>query len=228
MVMHFFRTLPQLGQANTCQPCQLPFCDCDQTIFIHSTVLTDIHCGIEHFVKAVEEKSCDEAFRGQFRIFNDGNSYTYVPLRLDTFIKALSRIKEDYYKLKGENAAKPSFVDAGCGLGIKLIIAEGMGFNVTGIEIDHKIIKRAEEIFYPHRLNIECQDILEHDYSKYDVIYFYCPFHNRKKQAEFEQRIHSQMKPGAYSMGFWSKSAPPDENQFDRLFLDPYLFYRRK
>lgn len=49
MVMHVFRTLPQLGQANTCQPCQLPFCDCDQTIFIHGTVLADIHCGIEHF-----------------------------------------------------------------------------------------------------------------------------------------------------------------------------------
>lgn len=183
---------------------------------------------LAHFIDAVEEKSCNEAYRpAHGSLTDDGNSYTYVPLYLRTFIKALHHIKKNYYRRKGEDADKPSFIDAGCGLGVKLIIADGMGFNVTGLEIDRKVIKRAEEIFYPKRLNIKCQNILDHDYSEYDVIYFYCPFHNGKKQVEFEQRIHSQMKPGAYLMGFRAKDAPSDDD-FDQLYLDPHTFYRRK
>ena len=183
---------------------------------------------LAHFVRAVEEKACKEANRGECgKIFNDGNSYTYVPLYLKTFITTLRLIKKDYYERNGEAAVRPSFIDAGCGLGVKLIIAQGMGFDITGLEIDDKVLERAEEIFCIDKLNIHRQDILEHDYSEYDVVYFFCPFHNAEKEKEFERRIQSQMKPGAYLMGYSQKTDPP-EDQFDEFADGHDPFYRRK
>jgi len=189
---------------------------------------------LEHFVNAVEEESNSDAWKGGRSITKDKVSHTYVPLPVYTFVKALRKIQQcwdrkrnHHYKKTGEYLSKPRFIDAGCGLGVKLVIAEGMGCDVSGIEIDRKLINRAKRIFKSDRLNIKCQDILKHDYSTYDIIYFYRPFYDPKKQTEFEKRIQSQMKKGAYLMGFDSVTCPP-EKQFSMLHNDPYVFYRRK
>lgn len=193
-------------------------------------------------IHALESKTLHQIYdynKNRKRNRHEG-SYEYVPFDVRTFVGILNQIKEDYKKRNGKRfeSVFPKFIDAGCGLGVKLLLAAAMGFETTGVEIDCELIKRAKDIFdldqdqecwfYSPRQVPEIihQDILDHDYSIYDVVYFYCPFVTRAKEEEFEKRVHSQMKSGAYLMPFGIGVKPP-EDQFE-VIKSNARFYRKK
>lgn len=92
---------------------------------------------------------------------------------------------------------KPLFVDVGCGIGTKLVLAKQFyKFDLAGIECYPDYVKVARELV-PYAKIIE-GNALDQDYSAYDVIYFYCPACNKDIQTKLEARIIETAKPGAY------------------------------
>jgi len=95
----------------------------------------------------------------------------------------------------------PKFLDCGCGIGNIVMLAALMGFDATGIEFSQKIFNVAEILReaggYP-RWSIIKGNILKYkDYSKYDVIYYYCPLVDNGLEEEFENRLADMMRVGA-------------------------------
>jgi len=86
----------------------------------------------------------------------------------------------------------PRFLDVGCGLGNKVWIAQTLGFDAYGLEINPKYAEIAGECVGADR--ILCQDgITFPDYDAYDVIYFYNPM----PSSELETAIVTNARKGA-------------------------------
>jgi SAM-dependent methyltransferase len=84
------------------------------------------------------------------------------------------------------------FLDVGCGLGNKVWIAQELGFDAYGIEINQKYVEIASEYIGADR--IFCHDgVTFEDYAQYDVIYFYNPM----PSVELENAILAKGKKGA-------------------------------
>lgn len=84
------------------------------------------------------------------------------------------------------------FLDVGCGMGSKVWIAQSLGFDAYGLEINQTYADIAGECVGPDR--IFCRDGIQFpDYDKYDVIYFYNPM----PSDELENAIIKNAKRGA-------------------------------
>jgi len=90
------------------------------------------------------------------------------------------------------------FLDAGCGVGNMMLLAEKVGFNVYGIEFDPEIAEVANALTYNSK-SITVGDIAEYNgYDAFDLIYYYVPIKNPKKMRLFAERLAKQMREGAY------------------------------
>lgn len=132
-----------------------------------------------------------------------------------------------------------SFVDAGCGVGHKVFLAEILGFSkVVGIDIEPEYLsaaKRTIKQFCENKYDEERisktikfikQDILETNYSNFDVIYFYVPFRNHDKEVEFEKRIIETAKSGAIIVGMSNHCL--DLATRNKLIKHAYNIYEKK
>lgn len=89
----------------------------------------------------------------------------------------------------------PTFIDIGCGIGNVLLFAEQMDFDVFGLEKDPFPCSVAIKIHGAER--VVQQDIWAFDgYARFDVIYYFRPFHEGTLQRRFERFIEDQLKPG--------------------------------
>jgi SAM-dependent methyltransferase len=116
------------------------------------------------------------------------DSYSYMSFSIDIFEKALSLITCVDTKLK--------FIDAGCGLGNMCGIASKLGFDAEGIELNPVLYNIAKQI-YPE-LKFHCQNILNFDYSDYDVVYYALPFRNENLEKQLKEKIENEIKIGSY------------------------------
>jgi SAM-dependent methyltransferase len=105
--------------------------------------------------------------------------------------------------LKDKSFYRPKAVDAGCGGGNIMFLMYLAGFKPYGLEIDLSAIKIAKQFFKAYDIDaiIERADILKHDYSKYDLVYFYLPLCNRDKEFEFELQVLRTLKVGKLVLG---------------------------
>jgi SAM-dependent methyltransferase len=101
------------------------------------------------------------------------------------------------------------FLDAGCGIGNIMLLAHTTGFchRIHGIEYFDDTYQKAIAWLGMKGLNnnsifkIFRDDILKFkNYGDYDVIYYYRPFEDTKKQDELEKLIENSMKVGAILM----------------------------
>lgn len=90
-----------------------------------------------------------------------------------------------------------SFVDVGCGIGDKLLIASKLfGIEqVTGIEYGVEVAEIARTKV-PEATVIQ-GDAFEQDFSGYDVIYFYHPISDAQEQARLFMHMYNTAKAGA-------------------------------
>lgn len=117
-----------------------------------------------------------------------------IPTDLRAIMRDLHIIYQ--YLNQKRNIYTPSFIDAGCGIGYVPLIAKKIGFGHTvGIDIEPENIKNAKELMYGPTFKIG--DIFDEDYSKYDVIYYYCPIKVVEIQKKFELKVEREMKKGA-------------------------------
>jgi len=118
-----------------------------------------------------------------------------------------------------------TFLDAGCGIGNIMLIANmfGLGGEQHGIEYDKKTIDAAHKFLrtYSDRNNfvIHHGDILTFpNYKDYDIIYYYCPFSSYLLQAFFEERLEDEVKVGTIIMPYLKRSdVVRKDSRFKRL-----------
>jgi hypothetical protein len=96
--------------------------------------------------------------------------------------------------------------DCGLGLGNALFDfylqskeIEGKTFQFTGIEKHTEytdfVSERLMQLWQTELLLIN-GDIMDQDYSKYDLVYSYSPFNNKKQLDKFYRKIVEESKPG--------------------------------
>jgi SAM-dependent methyltransferase len=145
---------------------------CDEGMFKERAIFSRLYYSLEFAV-------------GQVLSDSDTRYYPNASFSVLRFITKLRRIQ----RLCGVGA---KFLDVGCGLGSKVWIAQELGFDAYGIEINKQYAEIAEEFVGPHR--IICQDgVLYPDYDQYDVVYFFNPM----PTSELEAAILKGAKQGA-------------------------------
>ena len=153
----------------------------------------------------------------------DKGEYPCIHLDQARFIKVLT----ESMKLLDEQKIslwKTRFLDAGCGIGHKLLLAQAFRFGrITGMEIENRYILEARKLIrefvdydpfmpqdryssYRPRMRIIRRNILQADYSHYNLIYFYVPLYNSDKERQFEQRVIETSKPNTVIAGMCNRT----------------------
>lgn len=108
-----------------------------------------------------------------------------------------------------------SFMDLGCGIGNTLIVAKQLGYAVSGVEINEKYLKVAQELLPNDK--IEHGDLLTWLPSEQsDIVFMYKPFHNDELWIEFMHRLVNEMFPdrqiiiSSLSMGTFTNRNDPN------------------
>jgi SAM-dependent methyltransferase len=146
-------------------------------------------------ISGLDDKYTPELSSKQERKKYSRGEYRFVPLSYSHFYDQIVKVKE--LISKAPTTKLPSFIDVGSGIGTKLLFASKiMRCSLTGIEITRKYIEIAKKIVPQAKLIHK--DALRFDYSAFDIIYFYRPLCDAKKQRELENRIVNTAKSGAY------------------------------
>lgn len=135
--------------------------------------------------KEIQDKSKEEKKKNGVH----DEQYPYIPLRGSRFAEVLRFVKEEYGHRK-------SFIDVGCGIGDKTLLAAISGlfddcygieydkctYNIAIDKTDHVMseIDQRGDTFKPFVHG----DAFKHTYEKYDTVYMYCPIYNREKMEE--------------------------------------------
>lgn len=87
------------------------------------------------------------------------------------------------------------FLDIGCGVGTKMMLAQDIfGLSVYGVERVPEYVAAARK----RGLVVEEADALGwNGYGDFDVVFFNRPFFDVERQAQLEQQVYRDMKPGA-------------------------------
>jgi len=90
-----------------------------------------------------------------------------------------------------------SFLDAGCGIGTKVLIARDMfGLDAAGIDVVPSYVEEAGRLGLGGMVALV--DVREFGgYGEQDIVYCYGPFREPDAQAAFEKRLHAAMRPGS-------------------------------
>jgi uncharacterized UPF0146 family protein len=160
--------------------------------FRDSEVARNVHADLERLKKTGHEDFAIlfqlyytlEFAMGQALSDGDHQFHPNASFSLLKFITNLRLIRRRYKET-------PRFLDVGCGFGSKVWIAQMLGFDAYGVEINPKYAAVASECVGAHR--IFCQDaVCFTSYDKYEVIYFYNPM----PTAELESAILKIAKKG--------------------------------
>jgi SAM-dependent methyltransferase len=133
----------------------------------------------------------------------DPRSLVFRFIAIDEYIKSRDGIDNVDYCLDYDK--RPiKFLDAGCGMGNILLIAEALNWQPSGVEIDPKYVKIARDVlgsrdsYFPKRANVHMGDLLKYTgYRKFDVIYYWSPMYDHDMLKRFTERLGNMMKIGA-------------------------------
>ncbi|WP_172327978.1 class I SAM-dependent methyltransferase [Mangrovicoccus sp. HB161399] len=123
--------------------------------------------------------------------------YADIPLDQSVFLRQVHAARRCLKVLRPDRPS--SFIDVGCGAGLKVISAAPYFDRCTGLEYDSGYAALAREHFLalPHgRCRAIEGDALEFaGYGDHDVIYFYQPIRETERLAQMERRIIAQAGP---------------------------------
>lgn len=221
------------------------------TWLINDAVSNDIRCRekntiemilqsayrLEHAIGSIlpTPSSTFETFSGQKRkVF-----YSNVPLCYTKFITALTQTKLVCDFLNPEPLKYPVFLDAGCGLGIKMFFAKKLGWDAHGIDINSEYIKIANKILEDicGKSQAKLHDIMTYEqYNKFDCVYYYTPISEPNSMRKFAEKVYKDMKrPSVLIQTFNQGTTMPDDccvinnnvyllaNKKDRKSVQEYL-----
>jgi hypothetical protein len=149
------------------------------------------------------ERTLGRTVIGADDIIRKDGTYVMVPFSPTRFVEYM-KIADGM--LKRPMSHEKSFVDVGAGLGFKVVIAQEMGFDATGIEYDKKYVDFAVKYLgfgtgsgrWPSsRRKLVYKNALDVDYKNFDIIYFYRPIAQDDIQRKLEKQIISTMRDDA-------------------------------
>jgi 2-polyprenyl-3-methyl-5-hydroxy-6-metoxy-1,4-benzoquinol methylase len=131
------------------------------------------------------------------------DTHIYEPLRVDQFLDAL--------QVAGAHTEGRRYLEVGCGIGTKLLVAAVLGYEVTGIDNRRQYLavaewltrQRAEGEPVPVELEnsvpicLEQADARYYDHQFFDVIYANRIIVDNDGQTEYESMLARSMKKGA-------------------------------
>ena len=155
--------------------------------------------------------------------------YPYIPLHPMRFLNVLKSLR----LLFGH---RESFIDVGCGIGEKVLLAHHteMFDKCYGIEYSsytHDIAKSKIEPIIGSN-TIIYGDAFAHDFSTYDTIYMYCPIQNPDTMLRLLEYIYKTMREDAIII-FFNGSVPCVANRCQErciqyLYSDgAYILYKK-
>ncbi len=149
-----------------------------------------------------ESKALWTDFDGNKKQFVDSKEWHYILSNIEQNIFLLKRLEERGL-LKVEN----HIVDCGIGLGTALFDIylqskefSDRNFTFTGIEKQAMYIGYLEEKLFPYwegNLELIHDDIMNQDYSKFNIIYTFTPFQTVEKLKELYNKIISEVEVGS-------------------------------
>ena len=99
-------------------------------------------------------------------------------------------------------AAGPAFIDVGCGVGTKMLIAaELLGLDAHGVERDPGMAAYARERQRGTTWLADALELPQEFWGAFDIVWMYRPFRDSGRQARLEQRVYAGMRPGAILAG---------------------------
>jgi len=144
------------------------------------------------------------------------DAYGFQAFRIPDFLQLL------YYAVTAEPAPR-TFLDAGAGIGTKVILArEVFGLAAAGIDVVEEYLAEALRLGAP----VDEADAMTYEaYGQWDVVYHYGPYREPERQVEFERRLQSEMAPGAVLVAAMPSAKPA---AWESLFRAPWQGVWRK
>ena len=133
--------------------------------------------------------------------YNQGNEFYNIVSNIEQNIFLLDRLNERNLLKENNN-----MIDCGIGLGFSLFdfylqsLSLNRNFTFTGIEKQKIYVDYLKEnllSFWNEELNIIEDDIMNHSYSDYNIVYSYTPFRSGKSLNEFYNKIAYEVKSGS-------------------------------
>jgi hypothetical protein len=133
--------------------------------------------------------------------YNHGNEFYNIVSNIEQNIFLLDRLNERNLLKENNN-----MIDCGIGLGFSLFdfylqsLSLNRNFTFTGIEKQKVYVDYLKEnllSFWNGELNIIEDDIMNHSYSDYNIVYSYTPFRSRKSLNDFYNKIAYELKSGS-------------------------------
>jgi SAM-dependent methyltransferase len=125
---------------------------------------------------------------------DESREYPFVPMDTRQVFRQI-QLARQHLLSREEGPQNYSFLDIGCGIGNIMLVAEQMELDVFGFEKDPFPCAIAKKLFGEEKVLQE--DIWEYsDYERFDIIYYFRPFHDGTVQRKFEHYIEDQLKPG--------------------------------
>lgn len=153
---------------------------------------------LEKMIEKYERFITPQLVGEEYKRKQNSGEFPYISLRPQDFIEQYMLVMGKVINGSYGTSRRVKFVDVGCGIGSKLILANdlSLGVDLVGIEIETSYAEVARKLV--PSADIRCQDAMTVDYSEFDVIYFYCPFRDLKKERALEEHIVNTAKSGAY------------------------------
>lgn len=100
------------------------------------------------------------------------------------------------------------FLDLGCGIGTKCVLAESVGLRAEGIERVPAYIAQARE----WDVTVHEADLLEWtSYSGYGIVYVNHPLRGEEAEEEFERKLEGLLDPGTVLIKVNDCGPPPGD-----------------
>ena len=133
--------------------------------------------------------------------YNEGDEFYNIVSNIEQNIFLLNRLNEKNLLDQNNN-----MIDCGIGLGFTLFdfylqsLNLNKNFTFTGIEkqkVYVEYLKKNLLSFWNNELNLIEDDIMNHNYSDYNIVYSYSPFRSEKNLNEFYNKVANEIKSGS-------------------------------
>ena len=133
--------------------------------------------------------------------YNEGDEFYNIVSNIEQNIFLLDRLNERNLLKENNN-----MIDCGIGLGFTLFdfylqsINMNQNFTFTGIEKQKVYVDYLKDnllSFWNDELNLIEDDIMNHNYSDYNIVYSYTPFRSEEILNEFYNKVSNELKSGS-------------------------------
>ena len=139
----------------------------------------------------------------QSRLAREAVAHRYIRYNLSSFLSKMHLARR--LVAARDPDARTRFLDVGCGIGTKVVLAARYFSQADGLEFDRNLVRAGARLLERERPGtcrlLEADALAFADYAHYDVIYLYRPFRDSARQEELEERIAGQASAGTVIIG---------------------------